>query len=132
MKKVVLFCASALLAGIAQVRATETQSAQSSEIRLAASLETVREGLVPDYGNDGYLYAVFVTLQREQSSMKIVSVDPNPVAMKQQGGQWVDVTSEVLISSKVWIDSEGWLCYELTYQYPGWPVRTYSSRFSYI
>lgn len=41
---------------------------------------------------------------------------------------------DVLLDYKVWLEpgDGGTVHYEVTYPYPGWPVRTVSSSFSYM
>lgn len=101
-----------------------------TEAAAAADVETKWEGLCPDYGSpDGYLYAIFVKVQ-VNSRMEIVSVDPVLKPARQRSGEW-EAAPEVLLDYKVWLDA-GFVHYEVTYQYPGWPVRTYGSSFSYV
>lgn len=89
---------------------------------------------MPDYA-DGKLYAIFVKIQHIDH-LEIVAVDPVLIAARRVDGVWEKVPdqSSVLINYRVWLDPAdgGTVHYEVTYQYPGWPVRTVSSSFSYI
>lgn len=130
MKKLFFLLAGALFAlssyAQAPARISDAQTAAPS----AAGTQTKWEGLCPDYGNpDGYLYAIFVKVE-VTNHFDITGVDPVAYPARQKYGEW-EAAPEVLLDSKVWLEN-GTVHYELTYQYPGWPVRTYSGTISYI
>lgn len=130
MKKLFFLFAGALFALSSYAQApAQTSDAQAAAMP-AASTQTKWEGLCPDYGYpDGYLYAIFVKVE-VNSMMEIVSVDPVLKPARQVYGEW-EAAPEVLLDYRVWVEG-GFVHYEVTYQYPGWPVRSYSSSFSYV
>ena len=130
MKKLLFLLAGALVAFTANAQASARNQDTQAVVSPASNVETRWEGLCPDYGSpDGYLYAIFVKVQ-VNDMMEIVSVDPVLKPARQRYGEW-EAAPEVLLNYKVWLDA-GVVHYEVTYQYPGWPVRTYSSSFSYV
>lgn len=134
MKKLLFFLASACIAFTANAQVPAKTAAKQIAVQLSSDVRTAWEGLAPDYAN-GDLYAIFVKLERK-GHFEIVSVDPTPIAARQRsGGEWEKVPdqSSVLIDYHVWLDPAdgGTVHCELTYQYPGWPVRTVSQTICY-
>lgn len=134
MKKLLFLLAGSLFAFTAQAQEQAQTGETLFQVGLSDKVETKWEGVCPDYG-DGDLYAIFVKIQHIDHS-QIVSVDPVPIAARRADGVWEKVAdqSSVLLDYRVWLDPDnyGTVHYEVTYQYPGWPVRTVSSSFSYI
>lgn len=130
MKKLLFLLAGALVAFTANAQASARNQDTQAAAAPASNLETRWEGLCPDNGSpDGYLYAIFLKVQVDDM-MNIVSVDPVLKPARQRYGEW-EAAPEVLLNYRVWLEA-GFVHYEVTYQYPGWPVRSYSGSFSYV
>lgn len=129
MKKLFFLFAGALFALSSYAQAPVQTSDSQLASPAAAGTQTKWEGLCPDYGQpDGYLYAIFVKI--EVDHFNIIGVDSKAYPARQKYGEW-EAAPEVLLDSRVWLEN-GMVRYELTYQYPGWPVRTYSGSISYM
>lgn len=132
MKKLLFLLTGALVAFTASAQTSVAPEQAVGKTAISSGTVIVRAGFCPET-YQGDLCGIFVTIEKEQTTGRIVRlVDPQPHVFR-TGSDWVEITDQVLISYDVRYDMEdeidfgkGVLHCSFTYQYPGGEVQNFS------